>query len=71
MNISFAWTTPALLAGRKTVTRRHWDRRYAGRGEKGAIVPALRQVRPCPQLQRAPRRLPGREAAPDTTVTIR
>ena len=27
--ISFAWTTPALLAGRKTVTRRDWSDRYA------------------------------------------
>lgn len=27
--ISFAWTTPALLAGRKTVTRRLWDDRFA------------------------------------------
>jgi hypothetical protein len=29
--ISFAWTTPALLAGRKTVTRRLWDDRFAQR----------------------------------------
>ena len=29
MIISFAWTTPALLAGVKTVTRRTWNRRYA------------------------------------------
>jgi len=27
--ISFAYTTPALLAGRKTVTRREWDADYA------------------------------------------
>lgn len=27
--ISFAWTSAALLAGRKTVTRRDWDQRYA------------------------------------------
>jgi len=26
--ISFAWTTAALLAGRKTCTRRDWDERY-------------------------------------------
>ena len=26
--ISFAWTTPALLAGRKTVTRRDWSPRW-------------------------------------------
>jgi hypothetical protein len=29
--ISFAWTTPALLAGKKTVTRRLWDDRFAQR----------------------------------------
>lgn len=28
MIISFAWTTPVLLAGKKTVTRRQWTRRY-------------------------------------------
>jgi len=28
-DISFAWTTPALLAGAKTVTRREWMDRYA------------------------------------------
>lgn len=27
--ISFAWTTPALLAGVKCVTRRDWDKDYA------------------------------------------
>ena len=27
--ISFAWTTPALVARRKTVTRRHWKERFA------------------------------------------
>lgn len=27
--ISFAWTTPALVAGRKTVTRRRWKERFA------------------------------------------
>ena len=27
--ISFAWTTPALLAGRKTCTRRNWNNNYA------------------------------------------
>lgn len=31
MIISFAWTTPALLAGRKTVTRRNWPQHYARR----------------------------------------
>lgn len=29
--ISFAWTTPALMAGRKTVTRREWSEGYARR----------------------------------------
>ena len=28
MNISFAWTTEAFLAGRKTCTRRDWTPRY-------------------------------------------
>lgn len=27
--ISFSWTSAALLAGRKTVTRREWSERYA------------------------------------------
>lgn len=31
MWISFAWTTPALLAGKKTVTRRLWDDHFAER----------------------------------------
>ncbi len=29
--ISFAWTAPQLLAGKKTVTRRAWDDHYAER----------------------------------------
>lgn len=29
MIISFSWTTPALLAGRKTMTRRDWSERTA------------------------------------------
>jgi hypothetical protein len=29
MHISFAWTTPALLARRKTCTRRNWSRKHA------------------------------------------
>lgn len=36
--ISFAWTTPALLAGQKTVTRRDWEPAYARRFHKGDIV---------------------------------
>ena len=30
MILSFAWTTPALLEGRKTVTRRNWKRGHPG-----------------------------------------
>ena len=38
--ISFAWTTPALLAGRKTVTRRTWTPGYAAGFEAGDMVQA-------------------------------
>ena len=38
--ISFAWTAPALLAGRKTVTRREWDDRYAATFHAGELVAA-------------------------------
>ena len=38
--ISFAWTTPALIAGRKTVTRRDWDRDYAERFQAGELIAA-------------------------------
>lgn len=38
--ISFAWTTPALLAGRKTVTRRDWSPEYARRFSAGELVQA-------------------------------
>jgi len=38
--ISFAWTTPALLAGRKTVTRRQWSTKYATRFKAGEQVKA-------------------------------
>ena len=38
--ISFAWTTPALLAGRKTCTRRTWSDDYARRFKAGEIVAA-------------------------------
>lgn len=38
--ISFAWTTPALLAGRKTVTRRDWNPEFARRFHKGDLVGA-------------------------------
>ena len=38
--ISFAWTTPALLAGRKTCTRRDWMADYAQRFTVGELVAA-------------------------------
>lgn len=38
--ISFAWTTPALLAGQKTCTRREWDHGYAARFKAGDLVAA-------------------------------
>jgi len=40
MIISFAWTTPALLAGVKTVTRRGWTLEYGGRFHAGDLVDA-------------------------------
>ena len=39
--ISFAWTTPALLARAKSVTRREWPERYARQYHKGEQVLAL------------------------------
>lgn len=38
--ISFAWTTPALVAGRKTVTRREWTDRYASTFRASQVVDA-------------------------------
>jgi len=38
--ISFAWTTPALLADRKRVTRRDWSPEYAKRFREGDLVAA-------------------------------
>jgi len=38
--ISFAWTTPALLAGAKTVTRRDWKKQHAMQFAKGLLVDA-------------------------------
>lgn len=38
--ISFAWTTPALCTGHKTVTRRDWDDDYARRFKPGELVSA-------------------------------
>ncbi len=38
MIISFAWTTGAFLAGKKTVTRRFWKSEYAAKFHIGDIV---------------------------------
>lgn len=38
--ISFAWTTPALIAGEKNVTRRDWNPKYAARFQEGQHVQA-------------------------------
>jgi len=38
--ISFSWTTPALLAGRKSVTRRNWVDHHAKKYKEGDIVDA-------------------------------
>lgn len=38
--ISFAWTVPPLLEGKKTVTRRFWNNEYARRFKKGDLVAA-------------------------------
>lgn len=40
MIISFGWTTPALLARRKRVTRRDWDHDYAARFFEGQVCDA-------------------------------
>lgn len=40
MIISFAWTTDAFLANRKTETRRDWNENYAKRFKKGDMVKA-------------------------------
>lgn len=40
MIISFAWTSAALLAGRKTVTRREWTEDYASRFKAGMLIDA-------------------------------
>ena len=37
MIISYAWTTDALLAGRKKVTRREWSKEYAARFRAGTV----------------------------------
>lgn len=38
--ISFGWTTPALLAGAKTCTRRNWNDRYARSFRPGEVCTA-------------------------------
>lgn len=40
MVLSFAWTTYALLSGKKTVTRRDWNDNYAKRFREGMLVDA-------------------------------
>jgi hypothetical protein len=44
MIISFAWTTSAFLAGRKTRTRRDWLEDYAKRFHVGDLVQAWDRV---------------------------
>ena len=41
LNISFAWTTAALVSLNKTCTRRSWSADYAGRFKAGQVVMAL------------------------------
>lgn len=41
--ISFGKTTPALLAGRKTVTRREWNPKHAASFSAGELVQAWNQ----------------------------
>lgn len=40
MIVSFAWTTPALLAGAKTMTRRDWSISHAAKFRTGMLVDA-------------------------------
>lgn len=40
MIISFGWTSPAIIARRKNVTRREWDPRYADRFYEGQVCDA-------------------------------
>src|ERR1017187_9332438 len=40
MIVSFAWTTAAFLAGRKTRTRRLWDDQYAAKFHIGDTIQA-------------------------------
>lgn len=41
--VSFGKTTPALLAGRKTVTRREWAAKHAASFHEGELVQAWNQ----------------------------
>ena len=41
MIISYAWTTDALLAGRKSVTRRNWNPGYAAKFREGTVHDAF------------------------------
>jgi hypothetical protein len=52
--ISFAWTTPALLAGEKTMTRRKWSAQHAAHFKSGMLVDAW---------DRSPRTGKGRKVA--------
>lgn len=54
MIISFAWTTPALLAGAKTMTRRDWSTSHATKFRAGMLVDAW---------DRSPRTGRGRKVA--------
>lgn len=54
MIISFAWTTPALLAGAKTMTRREWHPDHASRFKPAMLVDAW---------DRSPRTGKGRKVA--------
>lgn len=54
MIISFAWTTPALLAGAKTMTRREWNPDHAAKFRDGMVVDAW---------DRSPRTGKGRKVA--------
>lgn len=54
MIISFAWTTPALLSGHKTMTRRDWTHAHATRFTVGQLVDAW---------DRSPRTGTGRKVA--------
>lgn len=72
MIISFAYTTPALLAGAKTVTRREWKPKHARSFKAGDLVAAYdRSPRLCGkqvatiQLTAAPSWEPD-SATPDT-----